>query len=208
MFVTRDGTRLFYQVTGGQITGGVVGALSAGTRDLFLLPQLQPVTYSRQWKSQIPYLSRYFRVITMDHRGNGRSDRPATGYDLENRYADWLAVLEETVRPPFAIAAYSCAALLALRYAAAHPDRVSHLVLLGGQYSESVPQPFDEKVAPVIRDDFANWQQRLFARCLPEMHSLKGIEDAIGWTNETTPGVLVESLKAIDGSTVYDLLGR
>ena len=208
MFVTREGVRLFYQVAGGQITGGVTGGLSAGTRDLFLLPQLQPVTYSRQWKGQIPYLSRYFRVTTMDHRGNGRSDRPATGYDVESRYADWQAVLDETVRPPFAIVAYSCAGLLALRYAAEYPERVSHLVLLSGQYSESVPQPFDEKVAPVIRDDFANWQQRLMARCLPEPHSLKGIEDAIAWTNETTPGVLVESLKAIDGASVYDLLGR
>src|SRR5688572_11154249 len=123
MFVTRDGIRLYYQVTGGQVTGGVGAALSAGTRDLFLLPQLQPVTYSRQWKSQVPYLSRYFRVITMDHRGNGRSDRPASGYDLESRCADWLAVLDETVRPPFAIVAYSCSALLAIRYAAEHPER-------------------------------------------------------------------------------------
>ena len=199
MYVTRDGTRLFYQVTGGP---------DARARDLFLLPQLQPVTYSRQWKMQVPYLSRYFRVTTMDHRGNGRSERPATGYDLESRYQDWLAVLDETVPAPFAIVAYSCGALLALRYAAEHPDRVSHLVLLAGQYSESVPQPFDEKVAPVIRNSFAAWQQRLFARCLPEPHSLKGIEDCLAWTNETTPEVLVESLRAIDGSNVHHLLGQ
>jgi pimeloyl-ACP methyl ester carboxylesterase/predicted glycosyltransferase len=196
MYATRDGTKLFYQVTG------------AGTRDLFLLPQCQPVTYSRQWKNLVPYLSRYFRVATMDHRGSGRSDRPATGYDMDTRYADWLAVLEQSARPPFVLVAYSCAGILAIRYAAEHPDRLSHLILLSGQYAESVPQPFDEKVAPVIRDDFAGWQRRLFARCLPEPHSLKGIEDCIGWSGETTPDVLVESLKAIDGSNVYDLLGR
>ncbi|MET0852843.1 MAG: alpha/beta fold hydrolase, partial [Candidatus Rokuibacteriota bacterium] len=194
MFVTREGVRLFYQVTG------------TGSRDLFLLPQCQPVTYSRQWKNQVPYLSRYFRVATMDMRGNGRSDRPATGYDLETRYQDWLAILDEVARPPFALVALSCAGMLALRYAVEHPDRLSHLILLSGQYAESVPQPFDEKVAPVIRDDFAAWQQRLFTRCLPEPHSLKGIEDCIAWTRETTPDVLIESLKAIDGSNVYDLL--
>ena len=97
MYVTRGGVRLFYQVTG------------SGARDLFLLPQCQLVTYSRQWKHQIPYLSRYFRVVTMDPRGNGRSDRPATGYDLDTRYGDLLAVLDEVVRPPFALVAFSCA---------------------------------------------------------------------------------------------------
>jgi pimeloyl-ACP methyl ester carboxylesterase/UDP:flavonoid glycosyltransferase YjiC (YdhE family) len=199
MYVTRDGVKLFYQITGGQ---------GAGDRDLFLLPQCQPVTYSRQWKSQIPYLSRYFRVITTDLRGNGRSDRTVDGYDLDTRYQDLCAVLAETVRPPFALVAISCAGMLAFRYAAEHPDRLSHLVLLGGQFSESVPQPFEEKVAPVIRNEFDSWRQRLFTRCLPEPHSLKGIEDAVAWSGETTPDILVDSLRAIDGANVYDLLPR
>ena len=196
MYVTRDGVNLFYQATGSEAS------------DLFLLPQCQPVTYSRQWKSQVPYLSRYFRVVTMDMRGNGRSDRTPSGYDLDTRYQDLLAVLEASVRPPFALVAVSCAAMIAFRYAVEHPDRLSHLVLLGGQYAESVPQPFDEKVVPVIRDQFDSWRQRLFARCLPEPHSLKGMEDAYAWAGETTPDILVESLRAIDGSNVYELLPR
>jgi pimeloyl-ACP methyl ester carboxylesterase/predicted glycosyltransferase len=196
MYVSRDGVRLFYH------------ASSGGSRDLFLLPQCQPATYSRQFKHQIPYLARYFRVVTMDQRGNGRSDRPATGYDLDTRYQDFLAVLDEAVRPPFALVAVSCAGMLAFRYAAEHPDRVSRLILLSGQYSESVPQPFDEKVAPVIRDDFDGWRQRLFARVLPEPHSLKGIEDGVAWAGETTADILVESLRAIDGSNVHALLAQ
>ena len=204
MYVSRGGIKLFYQVV-----GPVGGTPIAGEpRDVVLLPQCQPATYSRMLKHQVPYLSRYFRVITMDQRGNGRSDRPATGYDLDSRYADMLAVLEETVRPPFALVAMSCAGMLAFRYAAEHPDRLSHLILLSGQYSESVPQPFEEKVAPVIRDDFDNWRNRLFTRVFAEPHSLKGIEDCYGWCGETTAEVLVESLRAIDGGNVHDLLPR
>ncbi|HKZ08439.1 MAG TPA: alpha/beta fold hydrolase [Methylomirabilota bacterium] len=201
MYVTRDGVKLFYQISGGQGTDG-------GRRDLFLLPQCQPVAYSRQWKGQIPYLSRYFRVVTMDPRGNGRSDRTAGAFDLDTRYQDLVAVLEETVRPPFALVALSCAAMIAFRYAVEHPDRLSHLILVSGQYAESVPQPFDERVAPVIRNDFDNYRRRLLARCLPEPHSLKGIEDGVTWAGETTPDVLVESLRAIDGTNVYDFLPR
>jgi pimeloyl-ACP methyl ester carboxylesterase len=196
MYVHRPDARIFYQVTG------------SGARDLFLLPQCQVVTYSRMWKHQIPYLSRYFRVITMDPRGNGRSDRPAIGYDMDTRYGDLLAVLDEVARPPFVLVAFSCAAPLAFRYAVAHPDRLSHLILLSGQYAESVPKPFEERVARVIRDDFDNWRNRLFKRIFPEPHSLKGIEDCVAWAGETTPEVLIESLRAIDGVDLYDLLGQ
>ena len=196
MYVHQPDASIFYQVTG------------SGARDLFLLPQCQVVTYSRMWKHQIPYLSRYFRVITMDPRGNGRSDRPPTGYDLDTRYGDLVAVLDEVARPPFALVAFSCAAPLAFRYAVDHPDRLSHLILLSGQYAESVPQPFEDRVARVIRDDFDNWRARLFKRIFPEPHSLKGIEDCVAWAGETTPEVLIESLRAIDGIDLYDLLGR
>jgi pimeloyl-ACP methyl ester carboxylesterase/predicted glycosyltransferase len=196
MYVHRPDAKIFYQVTGG------------GTRDLFLLPPCQVVTYSRMWKYQIPYLSRYFRVITMDPRGNGRSDRPATGYDLDTRYADLVTVLDEVVRPPFALVAYSCAAPLAFKYAVDHPERLSHLILLSGQFAESMPQPFEERVAQVIEGDFDAWRQRLFRRVFPEPHSLKGMEDGIGWAGETSPQILVDSLRSIDGVNLYDLLGR
>jgi pimeloyl-ACP methyl ester carboxylesterase/UDP:flavonoid glycosyltransferase YjiC (YdhE family) len=196
MYIHRPDARIFYQVTG------------SGTRDLFLLPQCQVVTHSRMWKYQIPYLSRYFRVLTMDPRGNGRSDRPPTGYDVDSRYGDFVAVVDEVARPPFALVAFSCAAPLAFRYAVAHPDRLSHLILLSGQYAESVPQPFEERVAQVIRGDFDNWRTRLFKRIFPEPHSLKGIEDCVGWAGETTPDVLIESLRAIDGLDVHELLGQ
>ena len=196
MYIHRPDARIFYQVAGG------------GARDLVLLPQCQVVTHSRMWKHQIPYLSRYFRLITMDPRGNGRSDRPPAGYDLDTRYGDLLAVLEEVARPPFALVAFSCAAPLAFRYAVDYPERLSHLILLSGQYAESVPQPFEERVARVIRDDFDNWRTRLFRRIFPEPHSLKGIEDCVAWAGETTPEVLIESLRAIDGTDVHELLGR
>src|SRR3990170_1489751 len=127
MYAHHDGVKLFYQTTGGS------------GPELFLHPPSQPVVYSRAWKYQLAYLSRYFRVTVLDPRGNGRSDRPPAGYDLDTRYRDLLAVLDAAVRPPFAFVALACSAMLAFRYAVEHPDRLSHLILVSGQYAESLP---------------------------------------------------------------------
>ncbi len=196
MYVERPGARIFYQTTG---TGG---------RDVFLCPPRQPAIYGRMWKNQIPYLARYFRVTTMDPRGNGRSDRPLTGYDFVTHYDDLRAVLDAAVRPPFAFVAFSCASMLAVRYAIDHPGRVSHLIFVGAQYSQSLPQPFEEKVVPIFRNDFDGWRTRLFQKIHPEPHSLKGIEDGIAWAGETSPDILIEALRQIGKDNVYDLLPR
>ncbi len=194
MYVDRPGAKIFYQVTG------------AGATDVVFLPPCQPVLHSRMWKAQIPYFSRHFRVVTMDPRGNGRSGRPATGYDFATRYGDLLAVLAEAARPPFTIVAFTCASMLAVRYAVEHPDHLSHLVCISPQYAQSLPEPFEEKVGRVIRQDFDGWRTRLFGKIFPEPHSLRWIEDGITWAGESSPDIFVEALREIGKDNVHELL--
>src|SRR5262249_12648034 len=159
-------------------------------------------------KNQIPYLSRYFRVTTMDPRGNGRSDRPLIGYDFDTHYGDLCAVLDAAVRTPFAFVAFSCASMLAVRYAIEHPERVSHLIFVGAQYSQSLPQPFDDKVATIFENVVDGEGRRRSQKSHPESHSVKGIEDGIAWAGETSGEVFIEALRQIEKDNVYDLLPR
>ena len=76
-YVERDGVKLHYEVYG------------TGEPTVFLLPTWS-IIHSRHWKMQIPYLARHCRVLTFDGRGNGRSDRPAAGYDEREFAADAL----------------------------------------------------------------------------------------------------------------------
>ena len=84
-YVTRDGVRLHWERYGD------------GERTVVLLPTWS-IVHSRVWKLQIPFLSRHFRVITFDGRGNGRSDRPAgaEAYTTDEFAADAIAVMDAT----------------------------------------------------------------------------------------------------------------
>jgi pimeloyl-ACP methyl ester carboxylesterase len=194
MYVTRPGAKIFYQVTG------------TAERDLFLCPPCYPLVYGRVWKYQIPYLSRYFRVITKDFRGNGRSDRPLAGYDFATHYGDVLAVLDQAARPPIAFVSLSCGALLAIRYAVEFPERVSHLVLISPQYAQPLPSSFEEKVAAPMLNDFQGYLDRFWRSAFPEPHSLKGIEDGIAWGSESTPEILIEAIWELGRDNARHLL--
>ena len=84
-FVERDGVRVRWERHGD------------GEPTLLLLPAWS-IIHSRQWKAQVPYLARHYRVLTFDPRGNGRSDRPPTAgaYDDAQYVADAVAVLDAT----------------------------------------------------------------------------------------------------------------
>ena len=49
-----------------------------GASTILLLPTWS-IVHSRHWKMQIAYLARHCRVVAFDGRGNGLSDRPASG---------------------------------------------------------------------------------------------------------------------------------
>jgi pimeloyl-ACP methyl ester carboxylesterase len=118
-YVERDGVRVFYEVYGDAPT------------TLLLFPT-SPISHSRLWKAQIPYLSRHVRVITFDPRGNGRSDRPdsAEAYSSWEFVEDGRAVLEatrtEVERPLLAAGLSRLPRVLLLRAASGAPLDQAH----------------------------------------------------------------------------------
>jgi pimeloyl-ACP methyl ester carboxylesterase/DNA-binding CsgD family transcriptional regulator len=77
-------------------------------------------------------LSTRFRLLRYDQRGCGLSDADPAEISLEHWVADLEAVVDAAGFDRFALVGPSQGSAIAIAYAARHPGRVSHLVLLGG----------------------------------------------------------------------------
>jgi pimeloyl-ACP methyl ester carboxylesterase/UDP-N-acetylglucosamine:LPS N-acetylglucosamine transferase len=196
---------------------------------LFLLPGWQ-MAHSRVWKFQVPYLARWFRLVTFDARGSGRSDRPATGYDHDTLTADALAVMEAAEVDRAAVIGWSGGANHAIMLAADHPDRVSHLVLISGAPSQAVGAERERRREEVLRlfhevreryagwaklnanyfrADYLGWVEFFAAQMLPEPHSTKALADAMSWGLDGDPEILIRTRDEWWSRTPFpDLMGR
>jgi pimeloyl-ACP methyl ester carboxylesterase/DNA-binding CsgD family transcriptional regulator len=83
------------------------------------------------WRPWLEELSRRHALIRYDMRGCGLSDREGVEFSLERYAEDFEAVIEAVGVQRFALLGMSGGGAIAVAYAAAHADRVSHLVLYG-----------------------------------------------------------------------------
>jgi pimeloyl-ACP methyl ester carboxylesterase/predicted glycosyltransferase len=195
-YVERDGIKIFYEVFGD------------GNPTVLLLPTWS-IIHSRQWKMQIPYLSRHCRVVTFDGRGNGRSDRPTEpeAYAETEFAADALAVMDATQTETAVIVGFSMGGQRGLLLAANHPERVEAAVFIDPNYpggGEPLPErtvydweaelDTDEGWAKYNKHywlrDYRGFVEFFFSRVFTEPHSTKPIEDCVGWGLETTAKTL------------------
>jgi len=119
-------------------------------------------TYFRPYFDQ---LADQATVIYYDHRGNGLSAQPSdysTGLTFDHLVADAVGVIDEFGFEKATILGHSYGGFIAQKVAAAHPDRLSGLVLVG-----TVPA-FDYQPAPSGTDEQLAAFGRLFSEPAPD----------------------------------------
>jgi pimeloyl-ACP methyl ester carboxylesterase/predicted glycosyltransferase len=194
-FLDRNGIKVGYAVYGdGPIT-------------IVFAPAWLPVD-SRLWKAQVPYLSRHFRVITVDPRGNGRSDQPreSSMYGDADHADDLVAALDAAGVERAVAVGLSRGSWRSILAAARHPERFDGVVALASTIPHLVGPPPSTVADPtdpagpssfdIERETYVEWQrfnrhywrrdyreflEFFFAKVNSEPHSTKQREDCIAW---------------------------
>ena len=151
---TPDGTHLAYQVFG------------EGPRDLLVvwggISHIELLWDDPTLARIFRRLGTFARVIQFDRRGTGMSDRPSTPATIEQRMEDAIAVLDACGSTQACVLGESEGGPTSCMLAAAHPDRVSSLILYGPVIRMIGDQDFRYAPPRAVFDDVleattANW---------------------------------------------------
>src|SRR5690606_7156178 len=167
---TTDGVRLAYATSG------------SGPPLVKVANWLSHLDYDREspvWRHWLVELSRRFRLVRYDERGCGLSDWDIPRFTFEDWVDDLATVVDAAGLDRFPLLGLSQGAPVAVAYAVRHPERVSHLVLLGGfaQGRRRRARSPDEVALAEARIELVRWgwgrpdptyRQVFVARFLPD----------------------------------------
>lgn len=87
---------------------------------------------ARIWDLTAPYLASWARVVALDQRGHGLTDKPRDGYGFDDVSKDLEAFLEATDLGKPLLVGHSWGGCVALHYASRRPEAVAGLALVDG----------------------------------------------------------------------------
>ncbi len=193
-----DGTRIAYAVTG---EGPPL------VKAQHWLTHLEYEGESPIWRPWISALSKRHRLVRMDARGCGLSDRGLEMISFETFVRDLEAVVDALGLERFALFGHSQGGAIGIEYAVRHPERVSHFVLLGSYargWFKRVPERMEELEAQLKlvetgwgREDDASYRHMFASQFMPgatleQLHSLSELQRV-----SATPRDAVRLLRAM-----------
>ena len=190
-FIERDGVKVGYEVFG------------EGGGPAIVFPPVDGIVQSRCWKAQVPYLARTSKVVTIDPRGNGRSDRPQSteAYADTEFVADTIAVMDAAGVDRAVLVGHCTSSWYSFLAAARHPDRVLGIVAVA-PWTPYLTPPLPHRVVYGFDEvldteegwakdnrhywlrDWRGYAEFFFGELFTEPHSTKQREDCVGWAME------------------------
>src|SRR4030088_1437845 len=149
-----DGTRLHYIVEGSGPPLVLVGGKTSNIEGA--------------WWRYIPVLAPRFKVIALDNRGTGASDKPETPYSTPLMAEDALAVLRDVGETSAHWFGLSMGGMILQQLAISHPDAVRSLVLGATHCGGEHPRMGGGGTAPAVEGPLRRFANLYDARFIAE----------------------------------------
>ena len=148
------------------------------------------------WQRIIPYFHDHYRLILVDLRGHGNSDKPETGYHIDEMASDVIGVMQHLKLERAHIVGSSLGAEVGLSIAANYPEKVISLVCDGALYSEYGPYgiwegsetDFEEYVANQL-EKVRNTPETVFPSVDALVDARREVLEKYGWWNKYVEAV-------------------
>lgn len=167
----------------------------------------------RLFHKQVDYFRDRYRCVVYDHRGQGRSGKPAAGHDMDQLYQDAISLIQALDLGKVHIAGLSMGGFIAMRLAARNPELVHSAILMETSAQE---EPFKKKyrmlttvvkmfgvasvknkVMPIMfgqkflndparKEERLFWEEQLLANDKGIVKAVKGVIDRNGVEEEIT----------------------
>jgi len=134
------------------------------------------------WEWLVPELTERFRVLRLDFRGHGQSDRAAGRYTAAGYFADAVAVLEQVAGRPCVVLGHSLGGATAAGIAQRRPDLLAGVVLEDpplGSMTVAEPRPLEGNA---LLDGF-----RFLREAIPHVQQAEMTLDALVEVIAATP---------------------
>jgi 3-oxoadipate enol-lactonase len=116
-YSTANGVKIYYEVSGEGFP--------------FVMVHANPFDHNL-WMYQIAHFSTYFKIIAIDIRGYGRSDKPTTPFSLKDMADDVLGVCRDEGVKEAILGGVSVGSGMAILLGLDHPEMFKALILVGG----------------------------------------------------------------------------
>jgi pimeloyl-ACP methyl ester carboxylesterase/predicted glycosyltransferase len=203
-YVDRGGIRIHYEVHG-------------DGPDPIVFTPADTIVHAGMWKAQVAFLARHHRVVVIDPRGNGLSDRPVGPEHYTDLLAvgDLLAVMDAVGLERAVVVGLCDSAWYGLLAAARHPNRIAGVVAIAPGANDGTPRHdrgldtaanwTADLVEPqgwqlhnegVWRRDWPSYPRWFFSQICNDPHSTKIYEDVVDWACQTTGEVMLSLMSA------------
>jgi 3-oxoadipate enol-lactonase len=123
----------------------------------------------QSWQMQVPVFSAYYKVVTFDLRGHGRSDKPLERYDIGMFAADTAELMRSLRISPAHVVGFSLGGMVGFQLCLDAPDMVKSLVVVNSPvtgYKQSLREGFQSwkhftrvQLTGIVKNGKPNGQQ-------------------------------------------------